>query len=55
MVPILFKPQYVNPLGAKFYRGNKNIYLHFKSFLHIDMTQVVAILPQVGQEHTYST
>ena len=44
-----------NPLRAKFFRGNKNIYLHFKSFLHIDMTGVVEILPQVGQERTYST
>ena len=29
---------------AKFFRGNKNIYLHI-SFLHIDVTQVVEILP----------
>ena len=25
------------------------------SFLHINITQVVEILPQVGREHTYST
>ena len=25
------------------------MYLHFMSFLHIDMTQVVEILPQIGQ------
>ena len=31
------------------------LYLHFVSFLHIDMTQVVDILPQVRQEPTYST
>ena len=44
----------VNPLRAKFCRGNINIYLHFASFLHIDATQVVEILPQIRQEHTYS-
>ena len=38
-----------------FSEETKNIYLHFISFLHIDMTQVVEILPQVGQERTYST
>ena len=27
-----------NHLRAKFVRGNKNVYLHFMSFLHIDMT-----------------
>ena len=46
---------YVNPLRAKFFRGNINIYLHFVSFLHIDTTQVVEILPQVRQESAYST
>ena len=45
----------VNPLRAKFFRGNINIYLHFVSFLHIDTTQVVEILPQIRQEPTYST
>ena len=44
-----------NPLRAKFFRGNINIYLHFVSFLHIDTTQVVEILPQIRQELTYST
>ena len=38
--------QYVNPLSAKFFRGNINIDLHFVSFLHIDTMQVVEILPQ---------
>ena len=38
-----------NPLHAKFFRRNKNIYLHFMSFLHIDMTQVVEVLPQLRQ------
>ena len=37
--------KFVNPLCAKLFRGNKNIYLHYMSFLHIDMTQVVEILP----------
>ena len=46
---------HVNSLHAKLFRGNKNIYSHFTSFLHIDMTQVVEILPQVRQGPTYST
>ena len=28
------------------------LYLHFVSFLHIDTTQVVEILPQIKQEPT---
>ena len=36
----------INNLRAKFFRGNINIYLHFVSLLHIDMTQVLRILPQ---------
>ena len=44
----------LNPLRAKFYRGNINIYLHFMSFLHIDLTQVLKILPQVREGRTYS-
>ena len=45
----------VNPLDAKFFRGNIYIYLHFVSFLHIDTTEVVEILPQIRQEPTYFT
>ena len=45
----------VNPLRAKFFRGNINIYLHFVSFLHIDTTQVIEIHPEIRQEPTYST
>ena len=45
----------INPLGAKFFWGNKNMYVHFMSYLHFDMTQVVEILPQVRQELVYST
>ena len=45
----------INPLRAKFFRGNINKYLHFVPSLHIGMTQVVEILPQVRQEPTYST
>ena len=45
----------IDPLRAKFFRGNKNIYSHFTSFRHTEMTQVVEILPQVRQELTYST
>ena len=55
MSPILLRPQFVSPLRAIFSRGNINIYLHFVSFLHIDTTQVVEILPQIRQEPTYST
>ena len=47
--------QWVNPLHAKFFRGNINIYLHFMSLLHIDKTQVLKILPQVRPGPTYST
>ena len=46
---------HLNPLRAKFFRGNINIYLHFVSFLQIDVTQVFEILPQIRQEPTYST
>ena len=45
----------INPLRAKFFRGNINIYLYFVSFLHIDTTQVFEIRPQIRQEPTYST
>ena len=34
----------VNPLRAEFFWGNINIYLHFMSFLHIDLTQVLNTL-----------
>ena len=44
----------VNPLRAKFFRWNINIYLHFVSLLHIDTTQLIEILPQIRQERTYS-
>ena len=52
---LLWKPTYLNSLRAKFCRGNINIYLHFMSLLHIDMTQVLKILPQVTPGPTYST
>ena len=45
----------INPLRVKFFRANINIHLHFVSFLHIDTTQVVEILPQIRQQPTYST
>ena len=38
-----------NPLRAKFFRGNINIYLYFVSFLHTNKTQVVEIPPRVRQ------
>ena len=45
----------LNPLRAKFFRGNIKIYLHFVSYLHIDTMQIIEILPQIRQEPTYST
>ena len=38
---------------VKLFRGNKNIYLHFMSFLHTDMTQVVEMLPSSSKIRTY--
>ena len=51
----LFNIPLLNPLHAKFFRGNINVYLHFVSFLHIDTMQVFEILPQIRQNPTYST
>ena len=48
-------PHVLAPCGTKFVEGNINIHLHFVSFLHIDKTQVVEILPQIRQDPTYST
>ena len=45
---------YINPLRTKFFGGNSNIYLHFKSFLQIDLTQVLKIRPQGRPGPTYS-
>ena len=44
-----------NPLRAEYFRGNIKIYLHFMSLLHIDMTHVPKIRPQVRPGPTYST
>ena len=38
-------------IHAKFLGRNTNMYLHFISFLHIDMTHVVEILAHVTQGH----
>ena len=46
---------WVNPLRAKFFRENINIYSHFMSFLHINKTQLVEIPTWVRQEPAYST
>ena len=46
-VMLKFVSLIITPLRAKFFRGNKNMYLHFRSLFHTDMTQVVEILPQV--------
>ena len=53
-VQISVENTHINPLRAKFFRGNINIYLHFMSLLHIDMAQVLKILPQVRPGPTYS-
>ena len=45
-------PNWLNPLRAKFFRENINIY--FMSFLHINKTQVVEIPPWVRQGPAYS-
>ena len=45
----------INSLRAKFRRGIINIHLHFMSLLHIDMSQVLKILPQVRLGPTHST
>ena len=45
----------INPLHAKFFRGNINIYLHLMSFLHTNKTQVVEIPPRVRHGPAYST
>ena len=45
----------INSLRAKLFRVNINVYLHFVSFLCIDMTHVLKILPQVRPGPTYST
>ena len=47
--------RYIISLRAKFCKGNINIYLHFMSLLHIDMTKVFKILAQVRPGPTYST
>ena len=46
---------WINPLRAKFFRGNINIYLHFMSLLPIDMAHVFKFHPQVRPGPTYST
>ena len=51
----IYLTAFLNSLHAKFFRGNINLYLHFMSFLHIDKTQVVEILPQIRQGPTHST
>ena len=43
------------PLRAKFFRVIQNLYLHFMSYLHIDMTQVVEILPREWAGLAYFT
>ena len=49
-VPLLLLTLYM----LSFFWGNINIYLDFMSLLHIDMTQVLKIFPQVRPGPTYS-
>ena len=42
-------PVTLNSLRAKFFRGNINMYLHFKSFLHTDMPKIIEILPRISR------
>ena len=51
----LYKSCLLNPLSAKFFRGNINRYLHFMSYLHANTTQVVEISPRARQGPAYST
>ena len=46
-----------NPLCAKLFRGNINIYmyLHFMSLVHSDMTQIAETFPRVRQGPIFST
>ena len=43
-----------NPLCAKFFRGNINIYLHFTSLFHTETTEVHEIFLRVRRGPTYS-
>ena len=47
--------QSINPLTAKLFWGNINIYLHFMLFVHTNKTQVVEIPPQARHGPAYST
>ena len=48
------RPQWVNSSCAIFFRGHVNMHLHFMSFFHMDLTQVVQIVPYLRQGPTYS-
>ena len=50
----IVKYEMLNLYMLNFTEGTKTYFLHFMSFLHIDMTQVVEILSQVRQGPTYS-
>ena len=46
----ILKCYLINPLCAKFSRGNINMYLQFISFLYTDMIQIMEILPDGSQQ-----
>ena len=50
---ILYKLRCVNHLRVKFFKGNKNIHLHFMSSLHPYMPLIFEILPHVRQGLSY--
>ena len=54
-LPCVSSHEGLNHLRTKFFRGNINLYFDFMSFLYIDMTEVVEILPQIRQGPTHST
>ena len=60
MTPVIKKKKQcvsvtINPLHAKFFRVNINMYLHSMSFLRTNETQVVEIPPPVRQGPAYTT
>ena len=45
----------INPLRAKFFRVNINMYLHFMTFRRTNKTRVVEIPPRVRHGPAYTT
>ena len=52
---IIYRPgthfSFINSLHAKFFRGNINVSLHFMSFLHTDVPEIVEeVLPRIKDQ-----